>query len=403
VVFKLKIPDHWKIFDTFHASLLTPYHETMEHGSNYEEPAPDLIDGQPEYKVEQVLGARRYGRWRKLQYLVQWKGYSEAHNSWEPEGNVHALELIKAFWDRNPQDAMILRNIKEGREEADSLIIRRISTTMSSDHSTSSSSSDVVTAFIDSIIASMPSTPPTNNLTMTNEPIKTAPDSLHPSLPALEEVYIVRTDSPEYMPHTPTASEINRMATPPPMNPGPPPPRQHLGDPFVLYEPLNPHHYPLRIQLPDGGMVEAQYVAFYHQAENPYMTGTMGFGCPIYGAPLMVQEDEAGPPDEDSAHVAFKLMHRFYGQINKAIQTIRDPGLTADVARYRWIAKRRAELRMQEKELDERWGETASDLMQITRRLRNAWAWQRIQPLVLSDQERPLPVQRGWSNSTTSG
>jgi Chromo (CHRromatin Organisation MOdifier) domain len=66
----------------FHASLLAPYHETMEHGPNYEEPAPDLIDGQPEYEVELILGARHHGRWQKLQYLVQWKGYSEAHNSW---------------------------------------------------------------------------------------------------------------------------------------------------------------------------------------------------------------------------------------------------------------------------------------------------------------------------------
>jgi hypothetical protein len=123
VVFKLKIPDHWKIFDTFYALLLAPYHETIEHGPNYEEPAPDLIDGQPEYEVEQVLGARCYGRWWKLQYLMQWKGYSKAHNSWEPEGNVHAPELIKEFWDRNPQDAKVLRSIKEEQEEADPLII----------------------------------------------------------------------------------------------------------------------------------------------------------------------------------------------------------------------------------------------------------------------------------------
>jgi hypothetical protein len=117
----------------------------------------------------------------------------------------------------------------------------------------------------------------------------------------------------------------------------------------------------------------------------------------------MAQEDEAGPPDEDSAHVAFEPMHRFYCQINEAIQTIGDPGLTADIARYRRIAKRRAELRMQEKELDKRWGDMASNLTQITRRLRNARAWQRIRPLVLSDQEHPLPMQRGRSSSTTSG
>jgi hypothetical protein len=136
------------------------------------------------------------------------------------------------------------------------------------------------------------------------------------------------------MPHTPTASEINRMLTPPPRNPGPPPPRKHPGDPFVLFESFNQCHYPLRIQLPDGDTVKAWYIAYYQEAENPYMTGTMGYRHPIYGAPLMAKEDVMGPPDEDSTHVSFELMHVFYNQINEAIQTIRDPGLTADVARY---------------------------------------------------------------------
>jgi hypothetical protein len=226
-------------------------------------------------------------------------------------------------------------------------------------------------------------------------PIEETPsDSTSPSMPPLEEIEVdmLRTGSPEYMPHTPTASEIDRMPTPPPRNPGLPPPRQHLGDPFILYEPLNLHHYPLQIQLPEGDTVEAWYIAFYQEAENPYMTGTMGFGCPVYGASLMAKEDMTGPPDEDSAHVSFEPMHIFYGQINEAIQNIRDPGLTADVTRYQQIAKRRAELRMQERDLDRRWADTAQDLTQITRRLRNAQAWQWIQPLVLSDQEHPLPV-----------
>jgi hypothetical protein len=207
---------------------------------------------------------------------------------------------------------------------------------MSSDHSTSTSSSDVVMAFIESIITNLtPFTPPTNDQELTNAPIEEAPlDSTSPSMPSLEEVDMLRAGLPDYMPHTPTASEIDRMPTLPPRNPGLPPPRQHPGDPFVLYEPLNLHHYSLQIQLPEGDMVEVQYIAFHQEAENPYMMGTMGFRCPIYGAPLLAKEDIAGPPDEDSAHVSFELTHIFYSQINEAVQTIGDPGLTADVARY---------------------------------------------------------------------
>jgi hypothetical protein len=134
------------------------------------------------------------------------------------------------------------------------------------------------------------------------------------------------------------------------------------------------------------------YVAFYLEAENPYMTGTIGFGCPIYRAPLMAKEDMAGPPDEDSAHITFEPTHVFYGHINEAIKSIGDPGLAADVARYCQITKRRVELRMQERDLDRRWVDMAQDVTQIVRKLKKACAWQWVRPLILSDQECPLPV-----------
>jgi hypothetical protein len=55
VVFKLKLPEQWKqkcLHPVFHASLLTPYKETEEHGANFLEPPPDVIEGEEEYEVE---------------------------------------------------------------------------------------------------------------------------------------------------------------------------------------------------------------------------------------------------------------------------------------------------------------------------------------------------------------
>ena len=80
--------------------LLTPYKETALNGKSFQEPAPDLIDGQPEWEVESILGVRR--RRNQLQYLVRWKGFSEAHDSWEPAKNVHASKLIQEFYKRHP-------------------------------------------------------------------------------------------------------------------------------------------------------------------------------------------------------------------------------------------------------------------------------------------------------------
>ena len=39
----------------FHASLLTPYKETDEHGPNFLEPPPNIIDDTPEWEVETIL------------------------------------------------------------------------------------------------------------------------------------------------------------------------------------------------------------------------------------------------------------------------------------------------------------------------------------------------------------
>ncbi len=64
VVYQLCIPQQWKIHDVFHAVLLTPYKETEEHGPNYHEPPPDVIEGEPEWEVEQIVGARHFGRSR---------------------------------------------------------------------------------------------------------------------------------------------------------------------------------------------------------------------------------------------------------------------------------------------------------------------------------------------------
>ena len=85
---------------TFHATLLTPYKETKEHGTNFTEPPPDLIDSQPEWEVEKVLGSRH--RRNQLQYLIRWKGFSEAHDSWEPLTHINANHLIENFHQENP-------------------------------------------------------------------------------------------------------------------------------------------------------------------------------------------------------------------------------------------------------------------------------------------------------------
>ena len=60
-IYQLEIPRQWKIHNMFHANLLTPYKEMELHGPNFTQPPPDLIDGEPEYKVEKIIKAQPRG------------------------------------------------------------------------------------------------------------------------------------------------------------------------------------------------------------------------------------------------------------------------------------------------------------------------------------------------------
>jgi len=102
VAYRLNLPPGWTIHDVFHAGLLTPYRETPEYGINFPRPAPDIVDGEKEYEVEAISNHRFFGKGRKLQYLIKWKGYPSADNTWEDAGQIFADNLVKEYHQRHP-------------------------------------------------------------------------------------------------------------------------------------------------------------------------------------------------------------------------------------------------------------------------------------------------------------
>jgi hypothetical protein len=66
IAYQLRLPVAWGIHDVFHASLLSPYHETAAHGPNFSRPPPELIDREEEYQVEHIMEHQRTGRGNKL-------------------------------------------------------------------------------------------------------------------------------------------------------------------------------------------------------------------------------------------------------------------------------------------------------------------------------------------------
>ena len=102
--YKLDLPHRLRqLHPVFHVDRLSPWKGNDVNGVIPPPPEPDEVEGALEYEVEKILDAKL--RYRKMWFLVQWKGYGEEHDQWEPEMNLaHAKEAIEEFYAKH-QDA----------------------------------------------------------------------------------------------------------------------------------------------------------------------------------------------------------------------------------------------------------------------------------------------------------
>ncbi|QRW20479.1 Retrotransposable element Tf2 protein [Rhizoctonia solani] len=93
--YRLKLPETLKIHNVFYVGLLSKVHKSPSQPFP-EQPPPETIEGEEEYKVEQIIDSKRQrGKWF---YLIKWKGYGPEDNSWEPEELLeHSQEEIQRF------------------------------------------------------------------------------------------------------------------------------------------------------------------------------------------------------------------------------------------------------------------------------------------------------------------
>ena len=62
VAYQLMLPPTWKIHNVFHASYLSCFKETPKYGTNFIELPPELIDGEQEWEVEEIVRTRLFGK-----------------------------------------------------------------------------------------------------------------------------------------------------------------------------------------------------------------------------------------------------------------------------------------------------------------------------------------------------
>ncbi|RVW58793.1 Transposon Tf2-2 polyprotein [Vitis vinifera] len=102
VAYMLKLPERLKLHPTFHVSFLKPYHEDLDAERMQTKRAPPLVMKQFDRELEKILDHRTMGhskKNRRTDFLVQWKGISEAEASWERDVTLWQFEKeVQAYW-----------------------------------------------------------------------------------------------------------------------------------------------------------------------------------------------------------------------------------------------------------------------------------------------------------------
>jgi hypothetical protein len=102
--FQLKLPKTWKIHNVFHASLLLPYKETTAHRPNFTIPPPDIVEGEEQWEVKEIVNVQQFGKRKTWQYFVKWKGYPDSENTWEPLSHLSKSgKLLEEWHNKNPK------------------------------------------------------------------------------------------------------------------------------------------------------------------------------------------------------------------------------------------------------------------------------------------------------------
>ena len=92
-----------RIHPVFHVSLLSPYHETDEHGPNFTRPPPGVEGDELAYEIEKIADSALTRNKRGVQYRVRWKGYPPSEDQWLSASNLkNAREAVEEFHARCP-------------------------------------------------------------------------------------------------------------------------------------------------------------------------------------------------------------------------------------------------------------------------------------------------------------
>ena len=121
---ELELPQHWRVHNVFHTSLIGPYRTSVRglrdepiavtdsgyvdrpgvtHKVGYDVEGNQVLE---DFEVEEIMGSHYNTEWKKVLYLIKWKGYLE-ESEWTEEPLEHLPRaLVRSFHARHPGAAM---------------------------------------------------------------------------------------------------------------------------------------------------------------------------------------------------------------------------------------------------------------------------------------------------------
>jgi len=109
---ELELPSSIRIHPVVNVSRIHRYRDQVK-GQKVMPPPPVEIQGEMEYEVDKILSKRK--RYGKVEYLVQWKGYTAEEDTWEKEGNLgNAQEAIRDYEREYEKTARRIREEEDG-------------------------------------------------------------------------------------------------------------------------------------------------------------------------------------------------------------------------------------------------------------------------------------------------
>jgi hypothetical protein len=118
--YRLDLPgDLRRIHNVFHVSRLKSHHS--DPFKRVQEPQPPvLIEGTPEYELEEILDSRpNKKRPQEIEYLVHWKGWNESFDQWvEWRSMEGAFDAVQTWHRIHPRKrAPLPRHMKRLEQE----------------------------------------------------------------------------------------------------------------------------------------------------------------------------------------------------------------------------------------------------------------------------------------------